>query len=104
MQGEKKTFNDIRKEHGLKPVENGDVLFAKARAVIDKSRKGSGGNGMITLEAEEKCEECPLFEAGQEKEIMYADNKPKICNTRIYCKNRWLCQVIEERLKKENEN
>ena len=56
---------------------------------------------MITLDIEQKCEDCPLFEVGQEKEIMYADNEPRICNTRIYCKNSWLCKEIEERLKRK---
>lgn len=56
---------------------------------------------MITLDIEKKCEDCPLFEVGQEKEIMYADNEPRICNTRIYCKNSWLCKEIEERLKRK---
>lgn len=29
MQEEKKTFNDIRKEHGLERVEGGDVILTK---------------------------------------------------------------------------
>ena len=50
---------------------------------------------MIELRVSSYCMNCPSFKVEANQTIMYSGERPVICNTYIYCKNKSLCNNIK---------